>query len=585
MSSVNDNMRTSRTLVTEVLEHDEMRELLTFNLEDGRIWMYDKRVTLQEVSVFGSLRAKLIETIGLQPTKRFLQRIGFQTGARDAELLIGRWTADSEQARMTLHGFQGIVKVEALTMNWDPVDNRIASGEWIYHQCAEADAHIDAFGIGTEVACWMEVGYAMGYLSTLVGQPFIVREIACRAMGSQQCRVIGHRLSADSPELAEYHGIFRDLPTEAAAPPVTIGVADLAPDRDPGTEVDKIIVGRSASLKAAIQLLESVAPTNATVLVTGESGVGKDLFTRTLHRMSRRAGRPFIAVNCAAIPETLIESELFGADRGAFTGAFQSRAGRFERADGGTLFLDEVGSLNFVAQAKLLRVLQEGEFERVGGSKSIKADVRVIAATNVSLRDAIAAGTFREDLFFRLNVFPIHLPPLRERRDDVPALLAHYLLHFNARHDKNVPGFTFDALQTLLNYRFPGNIRELENLVERAVILAKNIPIDVAHLFTGGEVLASSLWTLDRAGKVVRRGAAGLASDDMGKKTASISRSLLSNLGKDGTVQWPELERTLFESVAKEAIDRAHGNISEAARTLGMERHQFAYRLKHLNGK
>jgi DNA-binding NtrC family response regulator len=584
MASPADTFQISRNIVTEVLEHAEMRELLTFNLEDGRIWMYDKRVTLQEVSVFGSLRAKLIETMGLQPTKRFLQRIGFQTGTRDAELLIGRWTADSEQARMTLHGFQGIVKVEALTMNWDPVDNRIASGEWIYHQCAEADAHIDAFGIGTEVACWMEVGYAMGYLSTLVGRPFIVKEIACRAMGSQHCRVVGHRLSPDSPELSEFNGIFRDLP-EAPAPVRVLGVAELAPDRGSVNAVDQIIVGRSASLKAAIQLLESVAPTNATVLVTGESGVGKELFTRTLHRMSGRANKPFIAVNCAAIPESLIESELFGADRGAFTGAFQSRAGRFERADGGTLFLDEIGSLNFVAQAKLLRVLQEGEFERVGGSKSIKADVRVIAATNISLRDAIAAGTFREDLFFRLNVFPIHLPPLRERRDDVPALLAHYLAHFNARHHKNVPGFTFDALQALLNYRFPGNIRELENLVERAVILANDIAIDVAHLFTGGEVLASSLWTLDRAGKVVRRGATELPADDIAKNTAGISRALLSKLAQKGSVQWPDIERSLFESVAKEAIDRAHGNISEAARTLGMERHQFAYRLKHLNDK
>jgi DNA-binding NtrC family response regulator len=585
MASPADILHTSPNIVTEVLEHAEMRELLTFNLEDGRIWMYDKRVTLQEVSVFGSLRAKLIETTGLQPTKRFLQRIGFQTGTRDAELLIGRWTADSEQARMTLHGFQGIVKVEILTMNWDPVDNRINSGEWIYHQCAEADAHIDAFGIGTEVACWMEVGYAMGYLSKLVGRPFIIKEIACRAMGSQHCRVVGHRLSSDSPEMAEFQNMFRDLPDDGPARTTTLGISELIPDAKSVGEVDKIIVGRSASLKAAIQLLESVAPTNATVLVTGESGVGKELFTRTLHRMSGRANKPFIAVNCAAIPESLIESELFGADRGAFTGAFQSRAGRFERADGGTLFLDEIGSLNFVAQAKLLRVLQEGEFERVGGSKSIKTDVRVIAATNISLRDAIAAGTFREDLFFRLNVFPIHLPPLRERRDDVPALLAHYLAHFNVRHNKKVPGFTFDALQALLNYRFPGNIRELENLVERAVILANDIAIDVAHLFTGGEVLASSLWTLDRAGKVVRRGATELPTDDITKSTAGISRTLLSNLAKSGSVHWPDIERSLFESVAKEAIDRAHGNISEAARTLGMERHQFAYRLKHLNDR
>jgi transcriptional regulator with GAF, ATPase, and Fis domain len=221
------------------------------------------------------------------------------------------------------------------------------------------------------------------------------------------------------------------------------------------------------------------------------------MFESMLHRISPRTEAPFVAINCAAIPENLMESELFGVERGAFTGATQSRAGRFERADGGTLFLDEIATLSLVAQGKLLRALQEGEVERVGGSRTLKVDVRVVAATNVDLRAAAQRGEFREDLFFRLNVFPIHLPPLRERKEDIPLLMTHFLHRFTQRHGRQLSGFTPRTADTLLAYDFPGNIRELQNLVERGVISAPDGgAIDLSHLFTSGERLAQPMFSI-----------------------------------------------------------------------------------------
>ena len=222
-----------------------------------------------------------------------------------------------------------------------------------------------------------------------------------------------------------------------------------------------------------------------TVLFLGETGVGKEIFARMLHRMGRRSEQPFVAVNCAALPENLIEAELFGVVKGAYTGATDSRPGRFERAHGGTLFLDEIGTLTLSAQAKLLRALQEGEIERVGDSQTRKVDVRLLAATNVDLKDAVARGTFREDLYFRLTTFPVRIPPLRERRDDIPLLMRHFLHRFSQRHGKTVGSFAPEAVEALLSYAFPGNIRELENMIERGVLLADaGEPIGISHLFT-----------------------------------------------------------------------------------------------------
>lgn len=242
------------------------------------------------------------------------------------------------------------------------------------------------------------------------------------------------------------------------------------------------IVGRSAKMRQIYELVSRVADTDATVLVSGESGVGKELIARAIHQQSQRRANPFVAVNCAAVSEHLVESELLGHERGAFTGAVTTHRGRFELAHTGTLFLDEVGSLRLDLQAKLLRVLQEREFERVGGSKTIRVDVRIVAASNHDLRQMVAERTFRDDLFYRLNVVPVYVPPLHERRDDIPLLVDHFLTKYNKAFRRNVQGFTPEALAALSQYQWPGNVRELENIIERLVAISNQRILDIEDI-------------------------------------------------------------------------------------------------------
>ncbi|MFY9907065.1 MAG: sigma-54 dependent transcriptional regulator [Terriglobales bacterium] len=233
------------------------------------------------------------------------------------------------------------------------------------------------------------------------------------------------------------------------------------------------IVGKSAPLKSVLQQVALVAPTDATVLILGETGTGKELIARAIHQLSNRSSRPFIRVNCAAIPPSLIASELFGHEKGAFTGALQRRLGRFEAANGGTIFLDEIGELPMETQIALLRVIQERELERIGSSQSIPVDVRIIAATNRDLEAAVTAGAFREDMFYRLNVFPIHVPALRERLEDIPLLVEHLVERFAKRAGKEFRAIKMNTMELLQAYDWPGNIRELQNVIERSVILSE----------------------------------------------------------------------------------------------------------------
>ena len=241
------------------------------------------------------------------------------------------------------------------------------------------------------------------------------------------------------------------------------------------------IVGQSIAMRRTLDVITLAAPSAATVLLLGESGTGKELLARQVHDLSPRAGRPFVPVNCAAIPETILEAELFGYEKGAFTGAVTRRDGRFAHADGGTLFLDEIGEIAPSVQVKLLRVLQEGEIERLGG-KSQKIDIRLVAATNMDLKRAVGEGRFREDLYYRLNVIAVTVPPLRDRRDDVPLLVDHFLGRFREKNHKSITGCTRAALEAMSEYLWPGNVRELENAVERAVVLTKSNVIDVDDL-------------------------------------------------------------------------------------------------------
>jgi two-component system, NtrC family, response regulator HydG len=249
-----------------------------------------------------------------------------------------------------------------------------------------------------------------------------------------------------------------------------------------GASGGKAMVGQSPAFRAMMDTLRQAAPSTATVLLIGESGTGKELAARALHEHSTRAKGPFIAVNCAALPESILEAELFGVERGAYTGAVARREGRFERAHGGTLFLDEVGEMPLSAQVKLLRVLQEGEIERLGGTQTVKVDVRLVAATNKDLQREVAEGRFREDLYYRLNVVEIRVPALASRREDLPLLADAFLRRFAAKNQKTLRGFSQEALQILENYAWPGNVRELEHAVERAVVLARGEVLEASDL-------------------------------------------------------------------------------------------------------
>jgi DNA-binding NtrC family response regulator len=305
------------------------------------------------------------------------------------------------------------------------------------------------------------------------------------------------------------------------------------------------MVARSAKMQEVLATVERVAPTNSTVLLGGESGVGKDLVARAIHEKSRRSAGPFIKINSTAIPENLLESELFGYEKGAFTGAATSKPGKFELADKGTLFLDEMGDVSPAIQVKLLRVLQEREFERLGGTRTIKVDVRLIAATNRDLREALEQGTFREDLYYRLNVVPIDIAPLRERKEDIPDLVNLFIARFAADSGKPVKGISPEAMRILVNHRWPGNVRELQNVIERACALAN------------GTVLEPTDIHLDVRPAKATNGASGFLPEGM-------------------TLEHWE------DEMIQEALRRANGNKSRAARLLGLSRNALRYRLSKI---
>jgi chemotaxis protein methyltransferase CheR len=262
------------------------------------------------------------------------------------------------------------------------------------------------------------------------------------------------------------------------------------------------IIGQSDTIKYVLYRIQQVAPTNTTVLIEGETGVGKQLFAYAIHSMSKRKDQPMFKVNCAALSPTLIESELFGHEKGAFTGADKTVKGRFEVADGGTLFLDEIGELPLNLQAKLLRVLQDGEFERLGSSQTIKVDVRIIAATNKVLKNEIQEGRFRKDLYYRLSAYPITVPPLRERKEDIPELISYYVKKYSREMGRNIESIPKAMIDKLIDYSWPGNVRELENVIERAVVISQGNILNIVEDFKHDSIDSDSLKTLEEHEKL-----------------------------------------------------------------------------------
>ncbi|NMG01879.1 sigma 54-interacting transcriptional regulator [Azoarcus taiwanensis] len=542
----------------------DLRRLIRFSSENGLIWLDESRMVLMHAAALAELRKELVESVGAEQARRILTRMGFASGLRDAELAKKVRAGFSEQDAFVvgpqLHMLEGSVQVEAVKLDMDVASGRF-HGEFIWEHSWEAEVHLQEHGQAHHPVCWMQIGYASGYTTGFMGRFILFKEVECAAMGTNHCRIVGRPVE-EWPDADDYTPYYEADSIVSQLLELREQVETLRSSLNCPRKVTSLI-GASAGFRHAFDLIEKAADTNVTVMLLGETGVGKERFARALHEMSPRNAAPFVAVNCAALPHDLIESELFGVERGAYTGAHASRAGKFERADGGTLFLDEIGELPLPAQAKLLRVVQEGELERLGDERVRKINVRLVAATNVDLMTAVQEGRFRRDLFYRLNVYPVTIPPLRDRIADIPPLVEAMLDRYCTLHGKRIAGVTERAMQALKRHDWPGNVRELENIIERGVILSPNNgAIEAEHLFIGGEVSGRTHESPDSA---------GLLETEGGRPAEDLCQRIL-----ESGIDLESFEGQLLEC----ALQKANGNLSAAARALGMTRPQLDYRLK-----
>ncbi|MDM1244141.1 phenol degradation transcriptional regulator MobR [Acinetobacter indicus] len=541
----------------QLLEHNQdiqdLLDKIQFDTEHGQIWFEENRMLLIHSGIMGYLRKDLYQMLGYERTKHFFIRCGYQAGMRDAEVTSQlRPNLNEVEAFMAgpqMHGIRGMVQVTVNDLRLSHDQHQFyADFNWL--NSFEAEVHLSEFGAADEPACWMLLGYACGYSSYVMGQTIIYQETHCVAKGDDCCRIIGKPL-ADWENANELIRFMSPDPVSDKIIALQAELNQLKQTIYTDAEADYTMfnaIGESAAYRKVCDLLKKAAGSKVAVLLQGETGVGKEAFARGIHQASQRRQQPFVAVNCACIPPDLIEAELFGVEKGAYTGANQSRAGKFERADGGTIFLDEVIELSPRAQAALLRMLQEGEFERVGDYQTRKVDVRIVAATNEDLEQAVKAGRFRADLFYRLNIFPVQIPPLRERREDIPLLVNHFLKRFENLYGKTLPGLSDKAKNYVMSYEWPGNIRELENLLERATLLTDDQQeIKLSCLFPQLKQQAEN---------------------------STSPNSIETLLTEDFSLERHEQEIILT------AMQRSQQNISEAARLLGISRATLDYRLK-----
>jgi two-component system, NtrC family, response regulator HydG len=471
----------------------DLRELLEFEPLGGLIQFAHERALILDAVALGLLRRELIQTLGTSAARSVMTRFGYAHGWRTAETMKATMTWDSDEEWMRagaiLHTLQGMVRVELVD---DPARGSRGAGSAIWHESYEAEQHLLHLGRSDEAACWTLTGFASGYLSRSTGREVYCIEERCRAKGDAVCQVAAKPIEDWGDAVAAHRPFYETACLDAALTHVTSELkrveARLHVTRQELGSATKDavlpagLVANSATMRQAIDLARRVAQVDSTVLITGESGVGKERIARLIHQESARAAGPFVAINCGAMPETLLESELFGHAKGSFTGANQDRPGLFEAANGGTLLLDEIGEVPPSMQVKLLRVLQEREVRRVGENRNRPVNVRVLAATNRDLQAEIHAARFRQDLYYRLRVVDIRVPALRERRDDIVPLARGFLAAAAERIGRKVTGLTSEAANRLLRYPWPGNVRELENAMERAVVLADGTRLDADDL-------------------------------------------------------------------------------------------------------
>jgi two-component system, NtrC family, response regulator HydG len=497
------------------LDDLDLRELLDAPPGGGIIRFAGERAVILDAVALGILRKELIDTVGLTVARGVLTRFGYAHGWRTAQALRTQFPWDDEQQWKTaggrLHKLQGLVVMEPIAR---APGEPAPFAEGIWKESYEAEQHLLLLGRASEPVCWTLTGFASGYLSFCNGREIICAETRCVGKGDATCHMIGHSREEWGAAGEEHASFLRKQCLDAAIEGLTARLkATESKLRKKTRELSRHepdaptgMVAKSAPMRHVLDLARRVAQVDATVLVTGESGAGKERIARLIHDESSRAARPFIAVNCAALTETLLESELFGHVKGAFTGAAADRAGLFEAAHGGTLFLDEVGEVPPAMQAKLLRALQEREVRRVGENRARAIDVRVVAATNRELLADVESGRFRKDLYYRLRVVELRIPPLRDRRDDILPLARLFLARASAEGRRRLCGLSPKAADQLVRYDWPGNVRELSNAMERAVALMlpastqvqpDDLPEEVRAALPSPEAIAGRVKTLE----------------------------------------------------------------------------------------
>ena len=549
----------------------QLSQQVRFQKNDGTVWFGEQRMLLMQLASLANFRKEQIHTVGLERAKGFFMRLGYSLGQKDAEL-IKRLAGDISPEELfrtgfQLHSLKGAVRVEEKKLEID------TEKEHFYtllemHDAYEAEMFISELGLIDGPACWALVGHASSFASELLGQEIIFKEKQCRGCGDSRCLFEG-RPATEWEDYQTYRNYFKSAPIIEELYDLQDQISVLRHKIDNSSSLGNFL-GKSDGFQQVCKLAGKASAGKVTVLLLGETGVGKELVAKGIHENSERAQQPFIAINCAAIPPDLIEAELFGVEKGAFTGATQSRQGRFERANNGTIFLDEVIELSPRAQAALLRAMQENELERVGDTQTRKVDVRVIAATNESLMNAVQEGRFRADLYYRLNVYPINIPPLRERREDIPLLADHFLKKYEAFYNRKTLGLSDLAMKAILNYQWPGNVRELENVIERGLILAESgETIDAQYLFPS--------LNIDQNSQIISTSGTLISPPADASTSPADSTWLDQALNQNGSIEKIE------EALPRHALARTENNVAEAARMLGMTRPTLAYRLKKMD--
>jgi two-component system, NtrC family, response regulator HydG len=482
------------------MKAEELRlfELLDSRVEEGIIAFHDRRMLVYDADAMGILRRELVDTVGRPVARGLLTRLGYANGYRDAHTLKGlfRWDSPEEwyRAGPIFHALEGKAVAVQIQLR-GLADGGQPEIEIRWSNCHETEQHHRHLGPATEPVCWTLTGYTSGYFSACLGEEIYFIETECCAIGHASCRVIGKTRIGWGKELEPYLDYFKASSVQERIARLEQALRQqrqVVTRHKRETERWKTLaqrvrgagdpVAKSRPMRDVLELAERVAGVDTTVLLTGESGTGKELMARLIHDRSPRAKEPFVAVNCGALPEPLLESELFGHVRGSFTGAVSDKMGLLEQANRGTLLLDEIGETPPAIQVKLLRALQDREVRRVGATTPVKVGVRVLAATNKNLEQAVAEREFRRDLYYRLNVINIAIPPLRDRREDILPLARLFMERYAKAQGKGIRAISAEALDLLTAYPWPGNVRELENVIERAVVLATRDRITVADL-------------------------------------------------------------------------------------------------------